>query len=78
LYIAGLALLVALAIYFASDKAYVKPVAVVLFDIVTPALLAVPMALAAALQLAAGRRWRSIGSAERLSDTVVGAAVNQP
>jgi predicted acylesterase/phospholipase RssA len=78
LYIAALAMFVTLAIYFASEKAYVKPVATVLFDIVTPALLAVPMALAAALQLAAGRRWRSIGSVDRLSDTIARAAVRQP
>jgi predicted acylesterase/phospholipase RssA len=78
LYIAALAAVAALAIYLASDRAYVKPVAVVLFDIVTPALLAIPLALVAALQLVAGRRWRSIGSTDRLSDVAAGDAVHQP
>jgi hypothetical protein len=78
LYIAGLAAAAALAIYVASDKAYVKPMAVFLFDIVTPALLAIPLFFVAMLQLGAGRRWRSLGRTERLSNRAAGAVVNQP
>jgi NTE family protein len=78
LYIAGLAAAAALAIYMASDKAYVKPVAVFLFDIITPFLLAIPLFLASALQLASGKRWRARGSPERLADMAAGAAVKEP
>ncbi len=75
LYIAGLAALAALAVYVASDKTMVKPVAVVLFDIVTPAVLALPLVLVAVLQLAAGRFWRALGSIERVGGAT---AARQP
>jgi predicted acylesterase/phospholipase RssA len=61
LFIAGLATVACLAIYAASDKAYVKPVAVVIFDVVLPALLAIPLVFVAALQLGTGRLWRAAG-----------------
>jgi predicted acylesterase/phospholipase RssA len=67
LFIAALAILVSLGIYIASDKSYVKPIAIALFDVIAPALLAIPLLGAAALQLAAGRRWRAVASAQRLS-----------
>ena len=70
----GLAVVAAGAIYVGSDKPYVKPVAVFVFDIVMPALLAIPLVLVAALQLGAGRRWCSLGSANRLGS----AATKQP
>jgi hypothetical protein len=59
-----------------ADKAYVKPVAIAVFDVITPALLAIPLLGAAVLQLATGRRWRSLGSAqrfERAPETAVAA-----
>jgi predicted acylesterase/phospholipase RssA len=73
LYIAALATLAALVIYFASDKAYVKPVAVVVFDTLVPALLAVPLLAVAALQLAAGKRWLRVGRVK--PETAPAAAV---
>jgi NTE family protein len=66
LFIAGLATLGALAIYANSEKPFVKPVAVALFDVVLPALLALPLVLVAWLQILAGRWWLSIGRASRL------------
>jgi predicted acylesterase/phospholipase RssA len=66
LFIAILAVLGALAIYANSEKAFVKPVAVAIFDVVLPALLAIPFVLIAWLQLAAGHWWLSLGRAERL------------
>jgi predicted acylesterase/phospholipase RssA len=68
LFIAILASLVGLGIYFASENPYVKPLAIVLFDVLVPALLALPMLGAAALQLAAGRSWRTLASTRRLSN----------
>jgi predicted acylesterase/phospholipase RssA len=66
LFIAGLATLGALAIYAGSEKAYVKPVAIALFDVVLPALLAIPLVLVSWLQLGAGRWWLALGRAKRL------------
>ena len=62
LFTAGLVTVGCLGLYFTSDKPYVKPVAVVLFDVLTPALLAVPLVALAALQLVSGRRWRALGA----------------
>ena len=45
LYVAGLAVVAAGAIYVSSDKPYLKRVAVFVFDIVMPALLAIPLVL---------------------------------
>jgi hypothetical protein len=64
LFIIGLATLAVLAIYALSDKAYVKPVAVILFDAVLPALFALPLVLVSWLQLAAGRSWLRLGRAQ--------------
>lgn len=66
LYIAGLATVAGIVAYFLSDKPYVKPVAIVVFDVIAPALLAIPLLVYAALQLAVGRLWRRLGSVERL------------
>jgi NTE family protein len=66
LFIGVLALLVALAIYANSEKAFVKPVAIAIFDVVLPAILALPLVLVAWLQLGAGRWWLSLGRARRL------------
>jgi hypothetical protein len=66
LFILGLATLGALAIYANSERPFVKPVAIVLFDVVLPALLALPMVLISLLQLAAGRWWLGLGRAGRL------------
>jgi predicted acylesterase/phospholipase RssA len=66
LFIAILAVLGALAIYANSEKAYVKPVAIAIFDVVLPALLALPLVLISWLQLGAGRWWLSLGRAKRL------------
>jgi NTE family protein len=66
LFIVGLATLGALAIYANSERPFVKPVAIVFFDIVLPALLALPMVLISLLQLAAGRWWLGLGRAGRL------------
>jgi NTE family protein len=66
LFIVGLATLGALAIYANSERSFVKPVAIVVFDIVLPALLALPMLLISLLQLAAGRWWLGLGRAGRL------------
>ena len=66
LFIAGLATLVALAIYANSEKPFVKPVAIGIFDVVLPALLAIPLVLVSWLQLGAGRWWLSLGRARRL------------
>jgi hypothetical protein len=66
LFIAGLATLGALAIYANSEKPFVKPVAIAIFDVVLPALLAIPLVLVSWLQLGAGRWWLSLGRAKRL------------
>jgi NTE family protein len=66
LYAGILAVLVALWFYANSDKAYVKPVAFVIFDMVLPALLALPLALAAWAQILVGRWWLRLGRARRL------------
>jgi len=66
LFIAILAALGALVIYANSEKAFVKPVAVVIFDVVLPALLAIPLVVVSWLQLAAGKWWLSLGRAKRL------------
>jgi len=65
LYLGGLVTLASLGLYAGSDKPYVKPVATILFDVVTPAILAIPLLGAALLQLAAGRRWRAVGAVKR-------------
>jgi predicted acylesterase/phospholipase RssA len=78
LFVAALVMVVGLGIYFASDRAYVKPVAIAVFDVLVPALLAIPMLGTAALQLAAGRRWRSLGHADRLERAPTGAQVTRP
>ena len=66
LFIAGLATIGALVIYVSSERAFVKPVAIVLFDVVLPALLALPLLLISLLQLGAGRWWLRLGRAGRL------------
>ena len=43
-----------------------KPVAIGIFDVVLPALLAIPLVLVSWLQLGAGRWWLSLGRAKRL------------
>jgi NTE family protein len=78
LFIAALAAAAVLGIYFASDNQYVKPVAIAVFDVIMPALLAIPMLGVAALQLAAGRRWRSLGSARRLQSAREGEHPRRP
>jgi NTE family protein len=65
-YIGILVVLGTLAIYANSEKAYVKPVAIAIFDVVLPALLALPLVLISWLQLGAGRWWLSLGRAKRL------------
>ena len=67
LYLGGLVTLASLGLYVGSDKPYIKPVATILFDVVTPAILAIPLLGAAMFQLAAGRRWRSVGAVRRRS-----------
>lgn len=64
LFIFGLATLGALVVYAGSQK--LKPAAIGLFDVVLPALMALPLVLIAWLQLAAGRRWLRLGRADRL------------
>jgi predicted acylesterase/phospholipase RssA len=66
LFIAILAALGAVAIYANSEKPFVKPVAVILFDVVLPAALALPLVVISWLQLAAGRWWLALGRARRL------------
>jgi len=56
----------------------VKPVAVVVFDILVPTLLAIPLLAVAALQLAAGRRWRRIGGADQSQSVPSRAIMAQP
>jgi hypothetical protein len=51
---------------------------VIIFDVIVPFLLAVPLAAAAALQLSAGRYWLSQGSARGLKDAPQGAASPTP
>jgi predicted acylesterase/phospholipase RssA len=66
LYVGILAVLVALFFYANSEKPYLKPVAFFIFDVVLPALLALPLALAAWAQILAGRWWLRLGRAQRL------------
>jgi NTE family protein len=66
LFIAILAALGALAIYANSEKPFVKPVAIGIFDVLLPLLLAIPLVLVSWLQLAAGRWWLSLGRVKRL------------
>lgn len=66
LFIGGLVTLGTLAVYVVSQAPFVKPVATAVFDVVLPALLALPLVLIAWLQIAAGRWWLSLGRAQRL------------
>ncbi len=66
LFIAGLVAVEALAIYAASQAPFAKPVAVAVFDVALPALLALPLVVVGWLQIAAGRWWLSLGRADRL------------
>ena len=66
LFIGGLVTLGTLAVYAVSQTPVVKPVAMAVFDVVLPALLALPLVLIAWLQIAAGRWWLSLGRARRL------------
>jgi NTE family protein len=66
LFIGGLITLGTLAVYAVSQAPFVKPVAMAVFDVVLPALLALPLVLVAWLQIAAGRWWLSLGRASRL------------
>jgi predicted acylesterase/phospholipase RssA len=66
LFIVGLAVLGVLAIYANSENRWVKPVAILIFDVVFPFLLAIPLVLVSWLQLGAGRWWLSLGRANRL------------
>jgi NTE family protein len=66
LFLIGLATLGALEIYAMSQVPFVKVVAIALFDVVLPALLALPLIVISALQLAAGRWWLGLGRADRL------------
>jgi NTE family protein len=78
LFIAGLATVACLVIYAASDKAYVKPVAVAIFDVVLPAFVAIPLVAVAALQLGTGRLWKADGGRPRRGRTPTAAAVTKP
>jgi NTE family protein len=64
LFIVGLATLGALAIYAGSQM--LKPAAIGLFDVIIPALLALPLLLIAWVQIAVGRWWLGVGRAQRL------------
>ena len=66
LFIVGLAVLGVVAIYANSENKFVKPVAIGIFDVVLPALLAIPLVLVSLLQLGAGRWWLSLGRAKNL------------
>lgn len=66
LFIAVLGGLGGLAIYANSEKPFVKPVAMTLFDVVLPAVLALPLVVVAWLQILAGRWWLALGRANRL------------
>ena len=66
LFIVGLAALGVVAIYANSENKFVKPVAIGIFDVVLPALLAIPLVLVSLLQLGAGRWWLSLGRAKNL------------
>jgi hypothetical protein len=66
LFIVVLVLLGMMAIYASSENTYVKPVAIGIFDVLLPALLAIPLVLVSWLQLLAGRWWLSQGRAKRL------------
>ncbi|MGB2874632.1 MAG: patatin-like phospholipase family protein [Gaiellaceae bacterium] len=61
LFITGLVTLAALAIYLSSEKPLIKPIAIALFDVIVPAILALPLVLVAWFQLASGRRWLALG-----------------
>ena len=66
LFLIGLATLGALEIYVLSQVPFVKWVAIALFDVVLPVLLAIPLFMISLLQLAAGRWWLALGRAQRL------------
>jgi hypothetical protein len=66
LFVVGLVTVGTLAVYAASQAPFVKPVAMMIFDVVLPALVALPLLLVAWLQLLAGRRWLALGRASRL------------
>jgi NTE family protein len=66
LFIALLATLGALAIYANSEKVGIRVVATALFDVILPAILALPLVLVAWLQILAGRWWLSLGKASRI------------
>jgi hypothetical protein len=66
LFIVVLVLLGMMAIYASSENKYVKPVAILIFDVLMPLLLAIPLVLVSWLQLAAGRWWLSQGRAKNL------------
>jgi NTE family protein len=66
LYVAILVALAEIAIYASSERPFVKPVAIAMFDVVLPALLALPLMLIGWLQIAAGRWWLALGRAGRL------------
>jgi NTE family protein len=66
LFIAGLVTLGVLAIYANSENRFLKPVAIGIFDVVLPALLAIPLVLVSWLQLGAGKWWLSLGRAKNL------------
>ena len=66
LFLIGLATIGALEVYALSQIRFVKLVAIALFDVVLPALLALPLVLVSLLQLAAGRWWLGVGRADRL------------
>jgi predicted acylesterase/phospholipase RssA len=66
LFIVGLVILVAVAIYANSENKFAKPVAIAIFDVLLPLLLAIPLVLVSWLQLAAGKWWLSLGRAKRL------------
>jgi NTE family protein len=65
LFLIGLATLGALENVL-SQVPFVKWVAVALFDVVLPGLLAIPLFMISLLQLAAGRWWLALGRAQRL------------
>jgi NTE family protein len=74
LYVAGAVLLVALVLYVKSGNLLSK----VLYDVLVPVVAAVPLLFVAAAQLAAGRRWRAVGRAERLRKAPEGAELARP
>lgn len=57
----GLALSAAIVVYALSQRPLAKQVAVVVFDVVVPALLALPLLVVGWTQILAGRRWLALG-----------------